>query len=63
VNGTPSFDGHPSLLTALVLRITVAALGRKLLDALLPGAGDEEEGVASAMDRLHRIANREKPPD
>lgn len=60
---------RPSLLTALVLGITIAALGasiikiaevrgRKLIDALLPGGGDDddhEQGIARAMDQLHRI--------
>ncbi len=63
---------HPSLLAALVLGITVATLGatiikiaevrgRKLLDALLPGAGDDHEaGIATAMDKLHRLPD---PPE
>ena len=65
---------RPSLLTALVLGITVAALGasiikiaevrgRKLIDALLPGGvsdDDDEAGIARAMDQLHRIPDPEK---
>ncbi|MDF2494567.1 MAG: hypothetical protein K0S66_1501 [Sphingomonas sp.] len=65
---------RPSLLTALVLGITVAALGasiikiaevrgRKLIDALLPGGvgdDDHEAGIARAMDQLHRIPDPEK---
>lgn len=57
---------HPQLLTALVLGIAVAAMGkaiitlaeargRKVLDALLPGSDDHEAGIAKAMDGLHRI--------
>lgn len=57
---------QPQLLTALVLGIAVAAMGkaiitlaeargRKVLDALLPGGGDDEAGIAKAMDGLHRI--------
>lgn len=63
---------HPSLLAALVLGITVAVMGasivkiaeargRKLLDALLPGASDDHEaGIATAMDQLHRIPDQDK---
>jgi hypothetical protein len=66
---------HPSLLTALVLGITIATLGatiikiaevrgRKLLDALLPGASDDHEaGIATAMDKLHRIPDPDKRSD
>lgn len=68
---------HPPLLTALVLGITIAALGatiikiaevrgRKLIDALLPGGVDDddhEQGIARALDQLHRIPDPEPRRD
>lgn len=65
---------HPALLTAMVLGITVAAMGatiikiaeargRKLIDALLPGGndGDHGAGIDRAMDQLHRIPDPAPP--
>lgn len=58
---------RPALLTALVLGITIAAMGatiiklaevrgRKILDALLPGG--DEAAIDRAMEKLHDVPDR-----
>lgn len=65
---------HPSLLTMLVLDITVATLaatiikmaevrGRKLLNALLPGGGDDNAATVTLTDKLNRIPSPTQPKD